>query len=53
MDPALNQDVRRYRLLRSYFRQTAQWRDFDPFFSQKQETFRGSGKAIYRSSSFP
>ena len=37
-----------YRLLRSYFTQTAQWRAFDPFSIQKQETFRGSAKAIYR-----
>nr|GAT53691.1 predicted protein [Mycena chlorophos] len=35
-----------YRLLRSYFLQTTQWTLFDPFQSQKQETFQQSGKAI-------
>ncbi|KAF7304939.1 hypothetical protein MKEN_01208200 [Mycena kentingensis (nom. inval.)] len=35
-----------YRLLRSYFLQTTQWTAFDPFLSQKEETFQHSGKAI-------
>ncbi|KAK7055177.1 DUF89 domain-containing protein [Favolaschia claudopus] len=37
-----------YRLLRSYFTQTTQWVSFDPFASQKAETFKQSGKAIYQ-----
>jgi len=37
-----------YRLLRSYFVQTTQWSSFDPFASQKAETFQQSGKAIYQ-----
>ncbi|GJE89042.1 protein-glutamate O-methyltransferase family protein [Phanerochaete sordida] len=37
-----------YRLLRSYLTETKHWLDFDPFSSQKQETFRSSGKAIYQ-----
>ncbi|KAF7326870.1 DUF89 domain-containing protein [Mycena venus] len=37
-----------YRLLRSYFVQTTQWVSFDPFASQKAETFKQSGKAIYQ-----
>ncbi|KAF7294687.1 hypothetical protein MIND_01005800 [Mycena indigotica] len=35
-----------YRLLRSYFLQTTQWSQFDPFSFQKQETFQQSGRAI-------
>jgi hypothetical protein len=42
----------RYRLLRSYFVQTTQWSSFDPFSSQKADTFKGSGKAIYREAYF-
>ncbi|KAJ7239980.1 DUF89 domain-containing protein [Mycena haematopus] len=38
----------RYRLLRSYFVQTTKWSSFDPFASQKVETFKQSGKAIYQ-----
>lgn len=38
----------RYRLLRSFFVQTTNWSSFDPFSSQKAETFKQSGKAIYR-----
>ncbi|KAF8183837.1 hypothetical protein K438DRAFT_1838698 [Mycena galopus ATCC 62051] len=37
-----------YRLLRSYFVRTTQWSSFDPFASQKAETFQQSGKAIYK-----
>ncbi|KAI0684695.1 DUF89 domain-containing protein [Cytidiella melzeri] len=37
-----------YRILRSYISQSVHWRTFDPFFGQKEETFRGSSKAIYQ-----
>ncbi|KAF7373390.1 DUF89 domain-containing protein [Mycena sanguinolenta] len=37
-----------YRLLRSYFAQTTQWCSFDPFASQKIDTFKQSAKAIYQ-----
>ncbi|KAJ7073264.1 DUF89 domain-containing protein [Mycena belliarum] len=37
-----------YRLLRSFFAQTTRWAAFDPFASQKTDTFRGSAKAIYQ-----
>ncbi|KAI0339174.1 DUF89 domain-containing protein [Trametopsis cervina] len=37
-----------YRLLRSYLTQTVHWRTFDPFSEQKQQTFKGSSKAIYQ-----
>ncbi|EMD35051.1 hypothetical protein CERSUDRAFT_116552 [Gelatoporia subvermispora B] len=37
-----------YRLLRSYFTQTKQWRTYDPFLSQKQDTFQKSSKAIFQ-----
>ncbi|OCH91307.1 DUF89 domain-containing protein [Obba rivulosa] len=37
-----------YRLLRSYFAQTKHWRAYDPFLSQKQETFQKSSKAIFQ-----
>ncbi|KAJ7147366.1 DUF89 domain-containing protein [Mycena filopes] len=37
-----------YRLLRSFFVQTTQWSQFDPFAAQKAETFKQSGKAIYQ-----
>ncbi|KAH8094465.1 DUF89 domain-containing protein [Cristinia sonorae] len=37
-----------YRLLRSYLNQTTQWRTFDPFFEQKEATFKSSGAAIYQ-----
>ena len=43
-------DAGRYRCIRSYLSQSSHWKSYDPFFSQKQETLRGSGKAIYRSS---
>jgi DNA-directed RNA polymerase subunit K/omega len=38
----------RYRLFRSYFNETRQWRNFDPFFAQKEEMFKNSGTAIYQ-----
>ncbi|CAK5271789.1 unnamed protein product [Mycena citricolor] len=37
-----------YRLLRSFLLQTSHWRSFDPFFSQKIDTFKQSGKAIHQ-----
>ncbi|KAI0072176.1 DUF89 domain-containing protein [Panus rudis PR-1116 ss-1] len=37
-----------YRLLRSYFSESKQWKTFDPFASQKESTFRSSGTAIYQ-----
>ncbi|KAF9238349.1 hypothetical protein BU15DRAFT_88407 [Melanogaster broomeanus] len=37
-----------YRLFRSYFNETKQWRNFDPFFEQKEEMFKNSGAAIYK-----
>ncbi|KAK7035393.1 Hairy/enhancer-of-split with YRPW motif protein 2 [Paramarasmius palmivorus] len=37
-----------YRLLRSFFKQTEHWRDYDPFFSQKVDVFQKSGPSIYR-----
>ncbi|KAJ7041226.1 DUF89 domain-containing protein [Mycena alexandri] len=37
-----------YRLLRSFFVKTTQWPTFDPFASQKAETFKQSGKAIHQ-----
>ncbi|KIJ30183.1 hypothetical protein M422DRAFT_234949 [Sphaerobolus stellatus SS14] len=39
-----------YRLMRSYFATTSQWKDYDPFQEQKDETFRSSAAAIYRKS---
>ncbi|KAI0086103.1 DUF89 domain-containing protein [Irpex rosettiformis] len=37
-----------YRLLRSFVTQTVHWRSLDPFYAQKEESFRGSCKAIYQ-----
>ncbi|PCH42909.1 DUF89 domain-containing protein [Wolfiporia cocos MD-104 SS10] len=37
-----------YRLLRSYFVQTKLWSSFDPFLSQKLDTFRKSSAAIFQ-----
>ncbi|KIY74156.1 DUF89 domain-containing protein [Cylindrobasidium torrendii FP15055 ss-10] len=37
-----------YRLLRAYFAQTTSWREFDPFRSQKVETFQKSGVSIHK-----
>ncbi|KAG8215249.1 hypothetical protein J3R82DRAFT_8802 [Butyriboletus roseoflavus] len=37
-----------YRLFRSYFNETRQWRNFDPFFAQKEDMFKNSGAAIYQ-----
>ena len=49
-DADSHNDAGRYRCIRSYLSQSSHWKSYDPFFSQKQETLRGSGKAIYRSS---
>ncbi len=38
----------RYRLLRSYFVQTQHWKDFDPFFTQKNRAFKLSYNSILR-----
>ncbi|KAI0776814.1 hypothetical protein BD413DRAFT_610398 [Trametes elegans] len=37
-----------YRLIRSFFVQTKNWRDYDPFLAQKEATFQKSSKAIYQ-----
>jgi len=36
-----------YRLIRSYFSQTTQWSQYDPFLAQKVEAFRESSESIY------
>ncbi|OBZ75033.1 hypothetical protein A0H81_05296 [Grifola frondosa] len=46
--PWLYSECYLYRILRSYFVQTKHWKSYDPFLSQKQETFQKSSKAIYR-----
>lgn len=40
-----------YRLLRSHFATTKYWKDYDPFRTQKDDTFQASGTAIYSKSS--
>lgn len=35
-----------YRLLRSYFALTTHWKEYDPFFESKAETYRSSSGAI-------
>jgi len=37
-----------YRLVRSYFSQTKQWSQYDPFLAQKVDAFRNSGASIYQ-----
>ncbi|KAG8999813.1 hypothetical protein FRB94_005901 [Tulasnella sp. JGI-2019a] len=37
-----------YRLMRSWFATTQHWSQFDPFFAQKEETFKSSGAAVYQ-----
>ncbi|KAG8908735.1 hypothetical protein FRB99_002973 [Tulasnella sp. 403] len=37
-----------YRLIRSWFALTEHWTQFDPFFLLKEETFKGSGAAVYQ-----
>jgi hypothetical protein len=39
-----------YRLVRSYFAQTSHWKEYDPFFESKAETYRSSSGAIIRES---
>ncbi|EIW76695.1 DUF89 domain-containing protein [Coniophora puteana RWD-64-598 SS2] len=46
--PWLFAECHLYRLLRSYFNQTKHWRGFDPFFAQKNETFKNSGAAVFQ-----
>ena len=38
----------RYRRLRNFFAMTKHWRDFDPFFLSKAETYKSSSGAIIR-----
>lgn len=40
----------RYRLLRSYFASTQHWKNYDPFFDSKAETYKSSSNAIVRKS---
>lgn len=35
-----------YRLLRSMFARTEHWKEYDPFFASKEETFKSSSGAI-------
>ncbi|KAI6038847.1 DUF89 domain-containing protein [Pisolithus marmoratus] len=37
-----------FRLIRSFFKQTTHWVDFDPFREQKVEAFRNSATAVYQ-----
>ncbi|KAI0316951.1 DUF89 domain-containing protein [Amylostereum chailletii] len=37
-----------YRFIRAQFALTKHWKTYDPFSSQKQETFKASGSAIYQ-----
>ncbi|KAI6102963.1 hypothetical protein F5141DRAFT_1217536 [Pisolithus sp. B1] len=37
-----------YRLIRSYFKRTTYWTDFDPFRAKKEEAFRNNATAVYR-----
>lgn len=36
-----------YRLIRSFFKQTTRWTEFDPFRKKKEEAFRNSATAVY------
>ncbi|KAN0080025.1 hypothetical protein V8E55_009591 [Tylopilus felleus] len=36
-----------YCLFGSYFSETRQWRNFDPFYAQKEDAFKNSSTAIY------
>jgi hypothetical protein len=38
----------RYRLLRSLFATSEHWKSFDPFFTQKLNTYQASGNAVHR-----
>ncbi|TDL27162.1 DUF89 domain-containing protein [Rickenella mellea] len=37
-----------YRLLRAWFAQTKHWRDHDPFFASKEDSFKGSSDAVFK-----
>ncbi|KZT38776.1 DUF89 domain-containing protein [Sistotremastrum suecicum HHB10207 ss-3] len=37
-----------YRLMRTWFAPTKHWNNFDPFFAQKEDSFRGSAAAVYQ-----
>ncbi|KAG8923669.1 hypothetical protein FRC01_012488, partial [Tulasnella sp. 417] len=37
-----------YRLFRTWFSLTDHWTQFDPFFTLKEDTFKGSGAAVYQ-----
>ncbi|KIO17032.1 hypothetical protein M407DRAFT_18970, partial [Tulasnella calospora MUT 4182] len=37
-----------YRLIRTWFSLTEHWTQFDPFFILKEDTFKGSGAAVYQ-----
>ncbi|KAG8996499.1 hypothetical protein FRB90_012723 [Tulasnella sp. 427] len=37
-----------YRFIRTWFSLTEHWTQFDPFFSLKEDTFKGSGAAVYQ-----
>ncbi|KAG8924972.1 hypothetical protein FRC01_010837, partial [Tulasnella sp. 417] len=37
-----------YRLFRTWFSLTEHWTQFDPFFTLKEDTFKGSGAAVYQ-----
>ncbi|THH07253.1 hypothetical protein EW145_g3507 [Phellinidium pouzarii] len=46
--PWLYAECYMYRLLRSWFSMTAHWKDYDPFFIGKQDSFKASSAAIYK-----
>ncbi|KDQ17073.1 hypothetical protein BOTBODRAFT_30461, partial [Botryobasidium botryosum FD-172 SS1] len=37
-----------YRFIRTFFSCTIHWQDYDPFFEQKEDTFKSSGDAVYQ-----
>jgi hypothetical protein len=38
----------RYRRIRTYFAMTSHWKEYDPFFESKADTYRSSSVAILR-----
>lgn len=48
--PCARTNYLRYRLIRTWFALTQHWTQFDPFFDLKEETFKSSGAAVYRTS---
>lgn len=42
----------RYRRIRTYFAKTSMWKEFDPFFTSKAETYKSSSGAIIREYAF-